>query len=429
MRHQPFLDGDGAYEEMITIGKDNIYKQPYSIDPVRHISIIGGSGVGKSSLLEHMFVEWVKQGYGGMFCDPHGDSADHLPILIPKNRRRDIIWWDPDAQRVIPLNPLYFTAPEEQELSKEACLTILKALSGSESAWGNATPYNIRNDLDAVTESVQNPTLVHVFRFLVDSDYRTKLLDASQNPFVKLFQKQIASARDNSALAPGINKLAKLMRPNILPSIGQPNSIDLLKCMNENKIIICRLSKGRLGEETAQILYSLIISMVSIAALKREQQDIRPPFMIVADEAQNAIHGGRFGTLLAEARKYGISLVTAFQGFYQVPFMDDVLTNSATQIVFNPSGQDAHTMSKNWNSPDVTDQHLTELSRYEFYARTFNELNQPEVTKVLAPKNLKPRFKDNEAQRAAFEKTINRSLEEWANDRTEVMKKINTFLA
>jgi hypothetical protein len=412
---------------MIQIGHRSIDHHPYFIDPTRHVNVLGGSGVGKSSLLEHIFVEFVKQGYGGIFLDPHGDVADRLPLLIPKSRRRDIIWIDPDAHAVPPLNPLYFTEPEQLELAKETCLTILKALAGSDSAWGNATPYNIRNDLDSVTESVQNPTLVHVFRFLVDEDYRAKLLDESHNPFVKLFKKLIGASRNPETFMPATNKLAKLMRPNIVTIIGQPDSIDLLKAMNENKIIICRLSKGRLGDETAQILYSLITSMISIAALKREHQLTRPPFMIVADEAQNAIHGGRFGTLLAEARKYGISLVTAFQGFYQVPFADDILTNAATQIVFNASGDDALTMSKNWNQPEVQPQNISELSRYEFYCRTF-EGNQPVVRKVLAPPNIKIKYKTDEARRTAFQKTIHRSLQEWARPREQTMAKINHFL-
>jgi hypothetical protein len=420
----------GARPTEMTIGTNQRNNTPYSIDPTRHINVIGGSGVGKSSLLEHIFVSFLREGYGGLFADPHGDAADRLPLLIPKNRRRDIIWYDPDAQAVPAFNPLYFTDPEQLELAKETCLTILKALAGSDSAWGNATPYNIRSALDAITENpnmVSVPTLVHVFRFLVDPAYRTKLLDASENPFVKLFQQQIEeNKRETAALfAPGINKLAKLMRPNILSTIGQPESIDLLKVMNENKIIICRFSKGRLGEETAQILYSLVISMVSIAALKREQQAVRPPFIIVADEAQNAIHGGRFGTLLAEARKYGISLVTAFQGFYQVPFIHDVLTNSATQIVFNPSGDDAHTMAKNWNDPNVTDQHLTELSRYEFYCRTF-ENNQPIVSKVKAAPQLTIRGK---YAANTFKKTLAHSLRAWCTSRDRTMEKVHQFLS
>jgi hypothetical protein len=415
---------------LISIGRQSLNHKPYLIDPTRHINIVGGSGVGKSSLLENIFYEFIRQGYGGIFNDPHGDSADRIPLIVPKHRRRDIVWFDPDADAVPALNPLCFTDPEQIELAKETCLTILKALSGSDTAWGNATPHNIRNDLDAVTESVENPTLVHVYRFLIDALYRDGLLDASTDPFVRLFQKQLNGMRPNERttnLSPGVNKLAKLMRPNILPIIGQPNSLDLLDAMNTNKIIICRFSKGRLGEETAQILYSLMVSMVSIAALKREQQRERPPFMIVADEAQNAIHGGRFGTLLAEARKYGISLVTAFQGFYQVPFMHDVLTNAATQIVFNPSGDDALTMARNWNDPNVTAQHLTELSRYEFYARTF-ENNQPVVQKVIAPKQIKLRYQTAETEAATRNKILTQSLMRYSASRKDVIEKVHDFL-
>lgn len=413
----------------ITIGKNTMGNAPYKIDPQRHINVIGGSGVGKTSLLENIFISFVKQGYGGLYCDPHGDSADRLPLLIPKNRRRDIIFVDPDALAVPQFNPLYLTDPEQLELAKETCLTILKALAGSDSAWGNATPYNIRNDLDAVCESVKDPTLVHVFRFLLDEPYRDASLTASTNPFVKLFKKLIATMRNQDTFMPAVNKLAKLMRPNIVSMIGWPQSIDLLDAMNTNKIIICRLSKGALGEETAGILYSLIISMISIAALKREDQTIRPPFLIVADEAQNAVHGGRFGTLLAEARKYGISLCTAFQGFYQVEFMDDILTNAATQIVFNCSGDDAETMVKNWNDEEVKfASQITGLSRYEFYARTFNENNTPVVSKVNAPRQLELRFKNETTKRATFDKVVNASMERWGIPRAQVEAEVERVL-
>jgi ABC-type phosphate/phosphonate transport system ATPase subunit len=92
---------------MITIGKDTIYNQPYEIDPTRHISLIGGSGVGKSSLLEHIFINFIRQGHGGLFIDPHGDTADRLALLLPKERMRDFIWFDPDEASVPPFNPLF----------------------------------------------------------------------------------------------------------------------------------------------------------------------------------------------------------------------------------------------------------------------------------------------------------------------------------
>ena len=411
----------------IKIGTRSIGGAPYIIDAARHINVIGGSGTGKSSLLETVFTSFCRDA-GGMFLDPHGDVADRLPLLIPKHRRRDIVFFDPDAAAVPSLNPLYFTDPEQLELAKETCLTILKALAGSDSAWGNLTPYNIRNSLDSVCESELSPTLVHIFRWLTDETYRDRLLDKSVNPFVKLFQKLLASMRSQDTFMPATNKIAKLMRPNILSVIGFPESFDLLDAMNSGKIIICRLSKGRLGEETAQILYSLIVSMVSIAALKREQQTTRPPFLIVADEAQNAIHGGRFGTLLAEARKYGISLCTAFQGFYQVPFRDDILTNAATQIVFNCSGEDADVLEGNWNDPDTIPAHLTGQNRYEFVARTF-ENDQPIVRKIKAPPHLQLRFKNETTKRATFDKVVNASLERWGVKRTDVEAEVKKVLS
>jgi hypothetical protein len=290
---------------LITIGRKSIGNAPYRIDPHYHINAQGSTGKGKSSLLETTFIEFLKKGHGGLFLDPHGDTVDRLLLLIPKNRTRDIIWIDPDADAVPAFNPLYFKDPTELELAKESCITLLRALSGTDAAWGNETPHNVRNALDTVCERVHNPTLVHLYRFVVDDEYRDTLLGRTDNIFVRLFRKALQKLRPSDQaikLAPAINKLSKLMRPNILPIIGQPTSLDLLDLMNTNKIILCRLSKGRLGDETAQILYSIILTMFSIAALQRERQEIRPDFLIVADEAQNGVHGGRFGTLLAEAR-------------------------------------------------------------------------------------------------------------------------------
>jgi type IV secretory pathway TraG/TraD family ATPase VirD4 len=112
------------------------------------------------------------------------------------------------------------------------------------------------------------------------------------------------------------------------------------------------------GEEISQTLGSVMVSMVSISALKREKQKTRPPFMLVADEVHNLTHGGRFGTLLAESRKYGITLVLASQGMYQLPFAKDVFSNCPTQITFNVSGEDAKAIEKNWNEEQIQATHM-----------------------------------------------------------------------
>jgi hypothetical protein len=153
---------------------------------------------------------------------------------------------------------------------------------------------------------------------MADDKFREKILRASKNPLLKMFKEQyddkLRESEQMSEFSPPINKVGKLLRPAIIPVIGQPKSLDFLDVMNKNRIVVCRFSKGRLGEEIAQILGSLIVSMVSISALRREKQKKRPPFMLVADEVHNFVHGGRCGTLLAESGKYGITLVLASQG-------------------------------------------------------------------------------------------------------------------
>lgn len=299
----------------VNIGTDDSGRD-FSIDTGKHLNIEGMSGMGKSTLLVNLFIEHIRQGNGGLFIDPHGDTADQIAKLIPKNRLRDFIWLDPDATRVPAFNPLHFTTEEELELAKESLFTIFKSLAGS--AWGDESARVIINAIDAVCSSFAHPSPVHVFRFLADDVFRETLLAKSDSALLKMFKEQyddkLRDSEQMSKFSPPINKVGKLMRPSILPIIGQPTSLDFLEVMNKKLIVVCRLSKGRLGEEIAQILGSLIVSMVSIAALRREKQKVRPPFMLVVDEVQNFVHGGRFSTLLAESRKYGITLVLATQG-------------------------------------------------------------------------------------------------------------------
>jgi hypothetical protein len=193
--------------------------------------------------------------------------------------------------------------------------------------------------------------------------------------------------------------------------------------MNTNKIVVCRFSKGRLGEEIAQILGSLIVSMISIAALRREKQKKRPPFMLVADEVQNFTHGGRFGTLLAESRKYGITLVMGEQGLYQLPFAADIFSNCPTQITFNVSGEDASVIEKNWNEPYITSTNITCLPRYTFYARSFGDLG-PAAHRIIGYPTVEKR-----GDEANPTKLIKASLQRYGKRRKDVIVKINKFLA
>lgn len=403
---------------LTSFGDQDVY-----IDSTKHTNIEGMSGVGKSTLLVNLFIEHIRQGYGGLFIDPHGDTADAIAKLIPKSRMRDFIWIDPNATLVPPFNPLHFTSLAELELGKESLFTTLKSLAGS--AWGDESARIIVNAIDAVCEAFDHPTPVHIFKFMADDKFREKVLKQSKNPLLKMFKEQyddkLRESEQMSKFSPPINKVGKLLRPAILPIIGQPKSLDFLDVMNNNRIVICRFSKGRLGEEIAQILGSLVVSMVSIAALKREKQKKRPPFMMVVDETHNFTHGGRFGTLLAEGRKYGVSVVSATQGMYQLPFARDLLANCPNQIIFNASGEDAIMIAKNWGQ-DIAVQ-ITDLARYRFYMRSF-ENDQPIVRNVTGYLPIEKR-----GDEANPTKLIKASLQRYGAKRKDVEAKIHKFLA
>jgi len=409
----------------ISIGTDSITGHEVFLDSTKHINIEGMSGMGKSTLLVNLFIENIRQGHGGLFIDPHGDTADQIAKLIPKNRMRDFIWIDPDASLVPPFNPLHFNSPDELELGKESLFTTFKSLAGS--AWGDESARIIINAIDAVCEYFDHPTPVHIFRFMADDEFRRKILAATSNPLLKMFKEQyddkLRDSEQMSKFSPPINKVGKLLRPSIIAIIGQTKSLDFLDIMNSRKIVVCRFSKGRLGEEIAQILGSLVVSMVSISALRREKQRVRPPFMLVADEVHNFVHGGRFGTLLAESRKYGISLVLASQGMYQLPFAKDVFSNCPTQITFNVSGEDAKATGENWNEEQVQATHITSLPRYSFYCRTFID-DLPHARRVIGWPSVQRR-----GDEATPTKLIKQSLMRWGTKRKNVIEKINRFLA
>lgn len=411
-----------------SIGIDQITGHPFSIDTSKHINVEGMSGVGKSTLLVNLFIEHIRQGNGGLFIDPHGETADLIVRLIPKSRSRDFIWIDPDAARVPGINIFDYRDPKDKELGVESFQTMMKAIAGT--AWGDETARVLVNSADAIVEHYEHPTAIPVFRFMADDKFRARLLKEAKSPFLRMFKEQYdEKLRDSEQMAkfsPPINKVGKLLRPSIIPIIGQPKSLDFLEIMNQNRIVICRFSKGRLGEEIAQILGSLVVSMISISALKRERQKNRSPFMLVADEVHNFVHGGRFGTLLAESRKYGITLVTASQGMHMLPFAKDIFSNCPTQIAFNVSGEDADAISKNWRwveyPEELRPEQITALPRYSFYCRTFVD-DQPKVVKLSGRPAIAKR-----GDEATPTKLIKQSLMRWGADRRTVEQKIANFL-
>ena len=407
----------------VTIGTDVLTKKPFKIDISKHTIIQGGSGVGKSTLIANICIQIIWKGGGLCLIDPHGDVVDTILRYFPRSRMRDLILWDPSQSRTPPFNPLYFKNPEDLQLVKEALHSLLKYLAGD--AWGPETDRVIVNALNAITEYFPIATVVHLFRFLADDEFREFLLSRTKDPTLRMFAEQYDKLGDRDQMAkfsPAINKVGKLLHSAILSSLAQLDSLEPLEIMNRQLILICRFSKGRLGEEVAQVLGSLVIALFAIAALQRESQEIRPDFPIIVDEIPTFIGAGGPDTILAEGRKYGTSLVSGFQGLYQMESLAmDFLANASNQIVLNSSGQDAKLIAENWGS-DTRANEIVKLKRYTFIARKF-ENDNPKIRLVTSARPMRPR-----RLLADPEKLIKQSLDRWSKERSESERKVFKFL-
>src|SRR5580698_10097149 len=167
----------------ISLGRDSITNQEFFIDSTKHVSLEGMSGMGKSTLLVNLFIEHIRQGHGGLFIDPHGDTADQIARLIPKSRMRDFIWIDPDATHVPGINIFDYTDPKDKELGVESFQTMMKAIAGT--AWGDETARVLVNAADAIVERFPRPTAIPVFRFIADDKFRESVLKDSTNPLLR----------------------------------------------------------------------------------------------------------------------------------------------------------------------------------------------------------------------------------------------------
>ncbi len=406
----------------MNIGTDYFNGKDVSIDLTKHTNIEGGSGMGKSSIIANLFIDWVRNGGGGILIDPHGDVADLVTTMMPKSRLWDFIWLDPDAKKSIPLNPFHFKTPEELELAKEAFFTILKAMAGS--AWGDESARVIINAIDAVCAKFAHPSPVHVFRFLADDQFRKKVLAETDNPLLKMFREQYdeklptATRWRNSA-----RRLTKWQdHAPVHPSDHRPGEIVGLPRHHEQtergRVQVVERQAG--GRDRADFGFSHRVHDLDSRAPAGKAK--RPAaILIVVDETHNFVHGGRFSSLLAEGRKYGVSVVSATQGMYQLPFARDLLANCGNQIILNASGEDAELMAKNWGHDIAAN--ITDLPRYHFYLRSFQNDN-PIVRMVKAAPPISRR-----GDEARPTKLIKHSLERWGTDRRAAEAKIMKFLA
>ncbi|MBQ3305837.1 type IV secretion system DNA-binding domain-containing protein [Candidatus Saccharibacteria bacterium] len=323
-------------------------------DRSRHVYIIGQTGAGKSGMLELFALSDIFYNQGYCIIDPHGDFAINNLRFIPKNRIKDVVYFNPsDREYPIAFNPLELSDPSRKPNVASEVIGVLKRMFGD--SWGPRLEHILRYTLLALLDRPET-TLLDISRLLTDKEFRKETLEYCKDVTVLQFWKhefgQWNEKQVNESIAPVLNKVgAFTANPIIRNIIGQPkSSFDVRKIMDEGKILVVNLSKGLIGEDNAGILGSFFVTKVQLAAMSRS--DIpeiadRRPFYLYVDEFQNFATDS-FATILSEARKYGLNLTVANQYISQMTdtVRDAVFGNVGTTISFRVSADDAPILAK-----------------------------------------------------------------------------------
>src|SRR5579862_1910337 len=278
-----------------------------------HIYILGKTGSGKSTLLLNMLISDIAQGYGVALIDPHGDLAEDLLDFIPHSRIQDVIYFNPaDLEYPIAFNPLEKVTPDEQHLIVSGLISTFKKIWTE--FWGPRLEHILRHALFTLL-AYPNSTLLDIPKLLTDREFRLNVLTHVKHSQVRDFWfnefERYSKWLQSEAVSPILNKMGQFLTTLPLRNIvGQSqNTFDLRQVMDEGKILIVNLAKGKIGEDTSALLGALLVTKIQLAALSRADvpEPQRKAFYLYVDEIQNILTLS-FADMLSESRKYGLNL-------------------------------------------------------------------------------------------------------------------------
>ncbi len=418
-------------DQPITIGERHGWGDPQlfgisAVDQRQHIYVIGKTGSGKTTLLRNLILQHINLGHGVGLIDPHGDLAEELLHHIPPHRADHLVYFNPgDLEFPVGLNPLGNVAPDDRHLVASGIVGAFKGIWRD--SWGPRMEYILYNAVAAILEC-RNETLLGVSRLLVDDAYRSKIIRQINDPFIRAFWAEEYASYDSrfqrEAIAPIQNKLGQfLLNPVIRNILGQvKNKVSIPFTMDNSRIFIANLSKGRLGHDKANLLGSLLVTQFQLGAMARatRPEDERRDFYLFIDEFQN-FSTDAFASILAEARKYRLCLVLSHQYIDQLPLpvRQAVFGNAGTLICFRVGFTDAEVMEKEFGKA-IPASALSDLDRYEAAVKLLeNGMNrEPFRAKMLPPLENRVGRKD---------KLIARSRERFAMQRAVIESKIRRW--
>ena len=370
-------------------------------DRRRHFYIIGQTGVGKSSLMEDMIVQDIKNREGLAVIDPHGELVEHVLANIPKERVDDVVIFEPfDQERPCGLNMLEYDSPEQKDFAVQEMIAIFMKLFPPEII-GPMFEHYMRNAMLALMADKDNPgSLVEIPKMFTDPAFLQQRMAKVQDPLVRNFwTKEWAQTTGNTRsdmLGYVVSKLGRFIENEMMRNIiGQGHSgFDLADIMDKKKIFLANLSKGLTGEVNSSLLGLILVSKIQMAAMRRARvpEEQRTDFYLYIDEFQNFTTDS-IATILSEARKYKLNLIMAHQYMPQLKqeIRDAVLGNVGTIGAFRIGAEDAENLEKQFE-PEFSRFDLVNLDNFTMLIKMMlnNKVSTPFKMDTLPPPKGRP---------------------------------------
>ena len=412
-------------------------------DRTRHVYVIGKTGMGKSTLLENMAAQDIKNGNGVCFIDPHGSAVDTLLDYVPENRIEDVVYFSPsDTKFPVAFNVMEDIGPERRYLVAQGLLSAFKKIWGAET-FSDRMEHITSNTLLALLE-YPGSTMLSIPRMFVDKIFQKKVVANITDPIVKAFWEQEYASWDDryrkEAYSAVLNKVGQFTSNPIIRNIvgQQKSSFDFRDIMDNKKILLVNLSIGQIGESNADLLGSMMTTKVYLSAMSRsdsskDQMKNLPHFYLYIDEFQNLANDS-FADILSQARKYKLALTMAHQYVEQMPdtVKAAVFGNVGTMISFRIGPTDAELLEREF-APTFTADDIVNLGFAQIYLRLMiNGVGSSPFSAVTLPpikkQDISFRNEIIDASRKTFakdketiEKDILADLES-SNTKTEVKK-------
>lgn len=403
-------------------------------DRLRHLYVIGKSGTGKSSLFVTMMSQDIANGQGAAILDPHGETIESILDRIPDNRVEDVIYMDPsDTEYPVALNLMEIDDPSQKNLMASGLVSAIK--QHFDFSWGPRLEYLLNYCVLTLLE-VPGTTMLGITRLLEDQNYLNYILHFVKDPLVqKFWSDEFKQMKGNQklvteAISPIQNKVNRFLASTTIRNIlGQRKStIDIWDAMNSGKILLMNLSKGKIGQDNANLLGALLVSRIQFYALQRAKipNDKRKPFYLYVDEFQNFATGS-FEEILSESRKYklGLNLTHQFTGQLPENLLKAVYGNVGTIMTFSLGAPDAKELAKEF-APYFGEEDIISLERFQVYTKLMVDgmTSHPFSAKITVPwadDFIVPKTNNRE-------KVLQRSREKFSINREVVEGRVNKWL-